>query len=285
MNRTQIEWCRNPDGSPGYSWNPLTGCLNHENGLCKGGNFPCYAYKLAHTRLKQRYLANSTVADITNRLRDPNSPLWDKVASDPFYPRFWEEKLYHPWSGKPRGILVCDMSDLFGIGIPEEWTKTVLDLARLHTENRYYLLTKQPQNLPRWSPFPENCWVGVTATNGEMFQRAGIYLEQIEAKVKFLSLEPLLEPMLLYFGKPTIDWLILGACAGSASGIGKVQRKYPELSHKPYKNQWTAQHPIAWLQKIVAAADKAGIRVFEKDNLRPLLGDNLRQEMPDGGQQ
>ena len=41
------------------------------------------------------------------------------------------------------------------------------------------------------------------------------------------------------------------------------------------------QTKIEWVQEIVKAADKAGIPVFQKDNLAPLLGkDNLRQEMP-----
>ncbi len=50
INRTKIDWALNPDGLPGYTWNPITGCLN---------NCPyCYARKLANTRLRERYLAN-----------------------------------------------------------------------------------------------------------------------------------------------------------------------------------------------------------------------------------
>lgn len=37
----------------------------------------------------------------------------------------------------------------------------------------------------------------------------------------------------------------------------------------------------AWVEEIVEATSKAGIPVFQKDNLKPLLGYNLRQEMPD----
>ena len=37
---------------------------------------------------------------------------------------------------------------------------------------------------------------------------------------------------------------------------------------------------IEWVQEIVEACDKAGIPVFQKDNLKPLLGNNLRQELP-----
>ena len=60
MNKTSIDWVKNPDGSQGYTLNPITGCGNHTpEGLCLGGMFPCYAYRLANTRLKERYLANT----------------------------------------------------------------------------------------------------------------------------------------------------------------------------------------------------------------------------------
>ena len=179
MNKTIIEWALNPDGTQGYTWNPITGCLN--------GCPYCYARKLANTRLRERYLANENIA-----LPLSKGVVWD-VLKDPFYPRFWEDRLYHAWGGEPKGIFVCDMSDLFGIGIPEEWTAKVLNLCRLHNENRYYLLTKQPQNLIKFSPFPENCYVGVSATNQQQFDNAVKYLKEVKATVKYISFEPLLE--------------------------------------------------------------------------------------------
>jgi len=254
MNRTKIEWVKNPDGSQGYTWNPITGCLN--------GCPYCYARKLANGRLRERYLANSNVADISNRLRDPNSSLWDKVITDPFYPRLWPERLKEPvnkirrWgrqsqvlhTQEPKGIFVCDMSDLFGIGIPEEWTKRVLDRFQYCPQHRFYLLTKQPQNLIKFSPFPENCWVGVTVTSFEYLGRAlYIGLSRIEAKIKFISFEPLLGESqlkavdLIDCG---INWLIIGA------------------QTKPYKPP-----QIEWVEEIVEAADRAGIPVFLKNNL------------------
>jgi len=264
MNKTKIEWAQNPDGSPGYTWNPITGCLNHTSvvytdtysgikqggsiGLCKGGGFPCYAYRLANGRLKQRYLANGLVAYDYEGGEEGSDTKLKAAFADPFYPRFWEEKLYHPWGGKPKGIFVCDMSDLFGIGIPEEWTKKVLDLAKLHTENRYYLLTKQPQNLIKFSPFSENCWVGVTATNDDMLHKSLIWLQAIEAKVKFISFEPLLTEINVDFYAGEVQWLIIGAQTKPT--------KFPEIS---------------WVREIVEAANKAGVKIFLKNNLRPLL--------------
>ena len=88
------------------------------------------------------------------------------------------------------------------------------------------------------------------------------YLNQRKATVKYLSLEPLLDWVLdVHWGLPFnfsgIDQVIIGA------------------QTKPYKPP-----KIEWVKEIVQACDKAGVKVFQKNNLRPLLGNNLRQEMP-----
>jgi len=266
MNKTQIEWALNPDGTPGYTWNPITGCLN--------GCEYCYARRLANTRLRERYLAND---NITNELfhgtRDDQEEQLMEALSNPFYPRFWEERVLGPWDQyaryRPKGIFVCDMSDLFGLGVPEKWTQDVLHTIRNSKGHRFYLLTKQPQNLIKWSPFPENCYVGVTATNAAQYTNAVDWLMEIEAKIKFMSFEPLLEyfPVLAIKGAEYmrwLDWIIIGA------------------QTKP-----TVMPELEWVNEILSAANKASIPVFLKDNLKPLWGippldDDvvLRQEMP-----
>ena len=278
MNATKIEWALNPDGTPGYTWNPITGCLN--------GCDYCYARRLADTRLKERYLANKNISEEGLGKSDI------VVARDynPFYPRFWPERLNQAYKElhhdtKPRGIFVCDMSDLFGIGVPEEWTRRVLRRIKEKNNHRFYLLTKQPQNLIKFSPFPDNCWVGVsaTATDTLSYINACNKLILTTAKVKYLSLEPLLSHiemlshlLLIHAG---VKWVIIGA------------------QTKP-----TVMPKIEWVQEIVQACDKAGIPVFLKDSLKPLMkpvyeqagcisnfftdGDGetpvLRQEHPDG---
>lgn len=272
MNKTQIEWVQNPDGTPGYTWNPITGCLN--------GCEYCYARRLANTRLKARYLAN-------NILPSHDELNHEAHHNDPFYPRFWPERLHEPldkahlskngidWiehRQKAKGIFVCDMSDLFGIGVPEAWTENILNvISSSKPTHRFYLLTKQPQNLIKWSPFPENCWVGVTATNQKMYDIGASLLSEIDAKVKYMSLEPLLESIILPYYNRSFDWLILGS------------------QTKPYKPP-----KIEGVQEIVSSADKANIPVFLKDNLKTAFNtlpfeDNrwfwsgygqVRQEMP-----
>lgn len=254
MNKTSIEWALNPDGSPGYTWNPITGCLN--------GCEYCYAKKLANTRLKDRYLANKNLMPSMTNL--PQSMGYE--LADPFYPRIWPER-FKPWElqarKKPMGIFTCDMSDLFGIGIPENWTTNVLNVARACPQHRFYLLTKQPQNLAKFSPFPQNVWVGASATSFKMFVDALAYLSSVKAGVKYLSLEPLLswdrvitndyaysvalkhafndDQLLRDAG---ISWVIIGA------------------QTKPYKPP-----QLEWVEEIVNAADKADIPVFLKNNL------------------
>lgn len=220
----------------------------------------------------------------------------EQALADPFYPRFWPEKVKNmDMFGKkktyavnirnPKGIFVCDMGELFGDWVPEHWQKSIFLAIKSNPQYRFYLLTKQPQNLIKFSPFPDNCWVGVTATNWEMAHQAMYHLGFVDAKVKFISAEPLLAP----FTDPDpidslksitahevvgdIDWLIIGA------------------QTNPYKPP-----KIEWVREIVEAADKAGVPVFLKDNLDPLLrttdgqiptglcdnyGHTLRQEMPE----
>ena len=271
MNKTKIEWVQNPDNKTlGFTWNPITGCLNHIAGMCKGGDFPCYACRLANGRLRERYLRQQIfpVGQFDDEFYTA------KPLDDPFYPRFWPERLWlHELVGskrKPKGIFVCDMSDLFGIGVPEDWTRRVLDVIKKHPRHRFYLLTKQPQNLIKWSPFPDNCWVGVTVTNRSMLQPALEGLADIIAVKRFLSFEPMLEQINLT-GEDCelLDWLIIGA------------------QTKPYKPP--AKEGV---KEIVDAADKAGIPVFLKDNLLAELPMSiktralaqgcrkLRQEMP-----
>jgi len=270
MNKTKIEWVKNPDGTQGYTWNPITGCLN--------GCEYCYARKLANTRLKHLYIMNmnypSPYSICDERIIEAG---WEQPENNPFYPRFWMDRIisadHELRNAKPRGIFTCDMSDWCGIGIPESWSNWVVEIARRYQQHRFYLLTKQPQNLIKFSPFPDNCWVGITATNNHITAAACAWLSQVKAKVRFISIEPLLDWEInnSYFSRVfwqsvyhDIDWIIIG-------------QKTPISQN--------TQPRIEWVREIVEAADKAGIPVFLKDNLKPLLAftylsGNYRQEMP-----
>ena len=174
---------------------------------------------------------------------------------NPFYPRFWPDRLYIPFNSKPKGIFTVDMGELFGDWIPREWQDDIFRVIKLHPNDRFYLLTKQPQNLAKFSPFPDNVYIGVTATEQYSFVRAVSELRFIAARIKYLSFEPLLGhiPMLPEALRLAgINWLIIGS------------------QTKP-----TVYPKLEWVKEIVQAADRAGAAVFLKDNLKPLIGNQV----------
>lgn len=261
MNRTTIEWVLNPDGSPGFTSNPFTGCLgpNSDGIRCSY----CYAWRESFGRCKQADLRGT-----------PIELPWN---DDPFYPRFHPERLQQiKGRQKPAGIFLCDRSDFAAPYWPPEWQAQLWDMIVACPQHRFYLLTHQPQELQKFSPFPPNCWVGVTATNKLGFSKAMVSLGKIEASIKFISFEPLLERIEMWslseYLKETLDWLIIGA------------------QTNPYKPP-----KLEWVLEIVGAADKAGAKVFLKNNLVPMIADSLdlnklklypdgihlRQEMPE----
>jgi len=259
VNRTKIEWVKNPDGTQGYTWNPITGCLN--------GCEYCYARKLANGRLRARYQANENFVVPSF---DRNTAIVGHGNADPFYPRFWPERLeihhtcrFHRIRERQRyrdrGIFVCDMGELFGDWVPRYWQEQVFAAIQQCPNDRFYLLTKQPQNLIKFSPFPDNCWVGVTATESDLFAYAVNELMNIRATVKFVSIEPLLSWKRLDISTwlNQINWVIIGA------------------QTKPYKPP-----KIEWVKEIVKAADKAGIPAFLKNNLMAMFKGSLFADEP-----
>lgn len=178
-------------------------------------------------------------------------------------PHFHHERMREPLHvKKPTRWLVCYTGDLFGSWVSNEIRAIAFEIMRTCPQHTFLTLTKQPQNLAKWGPFPLNCWVGATATDPHTLIKGLWHMNKVEAKVKYLSLEPLLDwaavlpPDISYLEKNLrdmgISWLIIGA------------------QTKPF-----VAPEIAWVREIVQAADKAGIKVFLKNSLYPILNDTL----------
>jgi hypothetical protein len=239
--------------------------MNQVDGVCKGGGFKCYAWLQSHNK-GPRGLYKADMAGIPAILWSgeqlKNSV--NETTEDSFFPRV-HEKRFDQLDKAPRnaGIFVCDRSDWAGGYWPEWCQERILEAARKRPDIRLYLLTKQPQELAKFSPFPDNCWVGVTACTQEMYFTAIHYLSVVEAKVKFLSIEPLTESIELFpdtVRGAGIKWVITGAQTKPV--------KYPEKE---------------WVEEVVKGADEAGAKVFLKDNLKTLLletGEDCRKHPP-----
>ena len=177
-----IEWTES-------TWNPLTGCTKISPG-CKH----CYAERMA-VRLKA--------------MGQPN-------YANGFTLTTHEHVLEKPLEWKtPQVIFVNSMSDLFHKDVPVDFIQQVFDVMRRANWHRFQVLTKRSERLLELSPqidWPKNVWMGVSVENADYAFRIE-HLRQTGARIKFLSLEPLLGPLhdLNFSG---IDWVIVGGESG-----------------------------------------------------------------------
>lgn len=110
--------------------------------------------------------------------------------------------------GVPAKVFCASLSDVF-----EDRVELVPVRSRLsHVVEEtpwliWQFLTKRPENMVRLAPdrwsggWPSNVWAGTTAETQEYLELRLAHLKKVPARVRFLSLEPLLGPMQL-FGSP-----------------------------------------------------------------------------------
>lgn len=181
-DKSKIEWCE-------ATWNPVTGCTKVSPG-CKH----CYAETMAH------------------RLKAMGSKNYANGFELTLQPHMLEQPLR--WK-KPRTIFVNSMSDLFHEDVGASYILKVFDIMRCAHWHRFQVLTKRHERLSlidRSIGWPANVWQGVSIENTATVARS-FQLAATGARVKFLSIEPLLEsiPNLSLLG---IDWVIVGGESG-----------------------------------------------------------------------
>jgi protein gp37 len=257
MNRQNppkgIEWTRikDPDGTvrPGYTWNPTGGCFHGCTWKMPDGSITeCYAKTIA-----ERFTSG--------------------------YPNGFERHYWRPHSldaprklKTPAGIFVGSMADLFGHWVPEEQICDVLRVMREARWHTFQTLSKFPIRLPKFNPFPENVWVGVSLPAGHLMSETGAaralkaylkHMKEIKATVRFMSIEPLwfdvapvFEAWLESGERLPFEWVIIGAASNGRSVF------------QP-KTEWTA--------RLLQVFDAEKVPVFFKGNLEWHL---MRSEFP-----
>jgi protein gp37 len=182
MATTSIEWSD-------ATWNPLTGCTKISPG-CKN----CYAERMSR------------------RLMLMGQPNYRNDFALTVHPHMLGLPLR--WK-KPRKIFVNSMSDLFHKDVPEEFIARVFDTMVRADWHQYQILTKRADRLEALAPrlpWPAHVWQGVSVESGDYTFRID-HLRRTPARVKFLSVEPLLGPI------PDLDltgihWVIVGGESG-----------------------------------------------------------------------
>ena len=181
-DKSAIEWTD-------ATWNPVTGCSKVSPG-CKN----CYAERLA-ARLKAmgnpRYNNNF---DLTLHADQLTLPLR------------WKQ---------PKKIFVNSMSDLFHEDVPDEFILKAFEVMAKAHWHLFQILTKRAERLAKIAPqlpWPSNIWQGVSVENADYSWRVQ-HLRRVPAKVRFISVEPLLGPI-PNLPLKGISWVIVGGESG-----------------------------------------------------------------------
>lgn len=183
--KTGIAWT-------GSTWNPWRGCTRVSPGCAK-----CYMFTE-----QTRYGLDPNIVTRT-KPGTFNAPLkWAQNKSTKF-------------------VFTCSWSDFFHADA-DKWRDEAWDIIRRTPELTYQVLTKRPErvaeHLPAdWGEGYPNVWLGTTIESAKYIYRLK-ELAQVEAKVHFVSAEPLLGSLkgpnmidLTY-----ADWIIVGG----ESGVG-----------------------------------------------------------------
>ena len=169
------------------TWNPITGCSMVSEG-CRN----CYAMQLAGGRMKNHWSRKG----LTEKLA--SGPVWNGQV------RFNEPWLDQPLRWKrPRPIFVVAHGDLFHEAVPDEWIDQVLTVMLEANQHTYQVLTKRPERMYRFfrdlgyilghHPVPRHIWLGTSVENQDTALERIPYLMETPAKVRWISMEPLLE--------------------------------------------------------------------------------------------
>lgn len=267
-DKSAIEWTD-------ATWNPVAGCARVSVG-CDN----CYAAREAATRLKGTK-AHGGLAVLTPSGR----------AAFNGQIRLLPDRLDQPlrWR-KPRRVFVNSMSDLFHEDVPDEYIDRVFGAMALADWHTFQVLTKRPARMAEWFrrtssgaqretcvheswtriparsagevrrwpgwPLP-NVWLGTSVEGQAAAEERIPHLLNTPAAVRFVSCEPLLEPVNLslylhdylqgWDTEPTVrthrlDWVIVGGESGPGA--------------RPFD--------IGWARAIVTDCRAASVPVFVK---------------------
>lgn len=225
-----------------WSWNPVTGCLH--------GCHYCYAREIATSeRTQSAFPVGFTPLFHHERLDAPrNTVIPEAHRNDPAFKR----------------VFVCSMADLYGRWVPDEWINSVHESMLASPQWEYLLLTKFPARYTSVE-LPPNAWVGTSVDEQKRVRLAEDAFRKIDnVKVKWLSLEPLLEP-LEFSDLSMFDWVVIGAQTRTIQNGTVV----PEFAP-----------PIEWVARIIVQALDAGCKVHCKPNLQGAPGVRWLDQYP-----
>lgn len=184
--QTAIEWTD-------ATWNPVTGCTKISDGCDH-----CYAERFSERFRNVKDHPFEQGFDLTLRPARIQLPL--------------------QWK-KPQMIFVNSMSDLFHKQVPTPFVDQVFETMERGNWHRYQVLTKRSSRLRDYvnrryeaKGAPQHIWLGTSVEDRRRISRIR-HIQDTNAHVRFLSVEPLLAPM-GSLDLSGISWVIVGGESG-----------------------------------------------------------------------
>ena len=213
--QTTIEWTE-------QTWNPTTGCTKISPG-CKN----CYAAVMAR------------------RLHAMGAPGYENEFELTVHPARLAQPLQRK---KPTVYFVNSMSDLFHEDVPDAFIDQVFSVIERTPQHTYQILTKRAERMlayfkRRGRAFPRNVWLGVSVEDKKYGVPRIDYLRQVDAHIRFLSVEPLLEDVGV-LDLRDIHWVIVGGESGHKARpmkeewLDNVQRQAEAQGSAFFFKQW-----------------------------------------------
>lgn len=212
-NKTTIEWAE-------VNWNPVLGCTKVSEG-CRN----CYALTMSARIANMAYRKLQKGEKVTERQAAYMKVVVFDAIEDKYIAK-WTDKLIPLWTSvdepfawaEPRVVFVNSMSDLFHPDVPDIFIKRIFEVMNQCPQHIFQILTKRPERVAAMSKeleWGQNIWMGTSVEDVRVTKRISA-LKKTRAKVKFLSVEPLLGPIqrLPIAG---INWVIVGGESGAGA--------------------------------------------------------------------
>lgn len=139
-------------------------------------------------------------------------------------------------AGRRRRVFCASLADVFDAEVPTEWRDRLWALIKATPWLDWLLLTKRPENIllgmlpPDWGEGWANVWLGTTTENQSMADERVSLLLQVPARIRFLSVEPMLEYVNLRRVTPDTDELGVGYDALAGALCGNREPGGPRIS-------------------------------------------------------
>jgi protein gp37 len=194
---------------------------------------------------------------------------------DGFKIKILPERLLEPLrKKKPTTYFVNSMSDLFHERVSFEYIEQVFDVIERANQHTFQVLTKRGERMAKFfrsRPTPSNAWLGVSVEDKKYGVPRIDVLREVDARIRFLSIEPLLEDI-GEIDLSGIHWVIVGGESGPKA--------------RAMKQEWVEQirrqcqaNNVAFFFKQWGGWGADGKKRAKRENGRELMG-RTWDEMP-----